>query len=87
MSSRNLGSDAILSREPSVWERFWSSPVKTIAKVLYSLLEPAVPVRANGIRVVCVSDTHNTQPKLPNGDILLHAGDLTQSGSAEELKS
>jgi predicted phosphohydrolase len=83
-----LGFDAILNRrEPSVWERFWSSPVKTIAKALYSLLEPVIPVPANGISVVCVSDTHNTQPKLPHGDILLHAGDLTQSGSFEELKS
>lgn len=27
-----------------------------------------------------------TQPELPDGDLLLHAGDLTQSGSFEELQ-
>lgn len=35
---------------------------------------------------VCVSDTHNAQPKLPNGEILIHAGDLTQSGSLQEIQ-
>ncbi|KAG9085352.1 Cyclin-dependent kinase catalytic subunit [Ceratobasidium sp. 370] len=37
------------------------------------------------IRVVCVSDTHNAQPPIPDGDILIHAGDLTNSGTADEL--
>lgn len=37
------------------------------------------------IRIVCVSDTHNTQPALPLGDILVHAGDLTENGSYAEL--
>lgn len=37
------------------------------------------------VSIVCVSDTHNSQPALPDGDILIHAGDLTQSGSFEEL--
>ncbi|KAI9745074.1 MAG: hypothetical protein M1818_001352 [Claussenomyces sp. TS43310] len=39
-----------------------------------------------GVRIVCISDTHNTQPTLPDGDVLLHAGDLTQSGSLAELE-
>lgn len=34
-----------------------------------------------------MSDTHNSQPKLPDGDILIHAGDLTQSGSLNELQN
>ncbi|UNI13581.1 hypothetical protein JDV02_000310 [Purpureocillium takamizusanense] len=37
------------------------------------------------IRVVCISDTHNAQPDLPPGDILVHAGDLTENGSFAEL--
>ncbi|EIW54722.1 Metallo-dependent phosphatase, partial [Trametes versicolor FP-101664 SS1] len=40
------------------------------------------------IRVVCISDTHNSHhrlPPLPEGDILIHAGDLTNAGSAPEL--
>ena len=39
------------------------------------------------ITVVCISDTHNTQPDLPPGDVLLHAGDLTQDGSFTELQA
>ncbi len=41
-------------------------------------------------RFVCISDTHNAAPngafKLPKGDVLLHAGDLTSQGSFAELK-
>jgi Calcineurin-like phosphoesterase len=37
------------------------------------------------IRIVCVSDTHNSFPKLPSGDILIHAGDLTNQGGYTEL--
>lgn len=38
------------------------------------------------VYVVCVSDTHNPQSNLPDDDILIHAGDLTQSGSPQELQ-
>ncbi|RDW83418.1 metallo-dependent phosphatase-2 [Coleophoma crateriformis] len=41
-------------------------------------------------RFVCVSDTHNATPngafKLPKGDVLIHAGDLTNQGSYSELQ-
>ena len=41
-------------------------------------------------RFVCVSDTHNAIPggafKLPKGDVLLHAGDMTNQGSYSELR-
>jgi len=37
-------------------------------------------------RIVCVSDTHNTTPPLPKGDVLIHAGDLTNQGSLSELQ-
>ena len=39
------------------------------------------------IKVVCISDTHNHQPELPAGDILIHAGDLTDNGSFEEVQA
>lgn len=39
------------------------------------------------ISIVCISDTHNTQPGVPDGDILLHAGDLTNRGSFEDLQA
>jgi predicted phosphodiesterase len=41
-------------------------------------------------RFVCVSDTHNALPngafKLPKGDVLIHAGDMTNQGSFKELQ-
>ena len=42
-------------------------------------------------RFVCVSDTHNASPadgafKLPKGDVLVHAGDLTKQGTLKELR-
>lgn len=40
------------------------------------------------MRIVCLSDTHGLhgQIEVPEGDILLHAGDLTRSGHLEELR-
>lgn len=38
------------------------------------------------IRIVCISDTHNIQLKPPDGDVLIHAGDMTNAGSHAELK-
>lgn len=42
-------------------------------------------------RIVCVSDTHAYTPaeagfNLPTGDVLIHAGDLTNHGSLSELR-
>ena len=36
-------------------------------------------------RIVCISDTHNCTVKLPEGDVLIHAGDLTNQGSYSEV--
>jgi calcineurin-like phosphoesterase family protein len=43
--------------------------------------------QAHPIRIACISDTHNTQPTVPDGNILLHAGDLTNNGTFEELQA
>ena len=45
------------------------------------------PLAQYPVKVVCISDTHNTQPELPLGDILIHAGDLTQMGTINELQA
>lgn len=34
---------------------------------------------------MCISDTHNQTMKLPKGDVLIHAGDLTNQGSFSEV--
>ncbi|HSS43975.1 MAG TPA: metallophosphoesterase [Thermoanaerobaculia bacterium] len=38
-------------------------------------------------RIVCVSDTHNRQGQfeVPDGDVLIHAGDLTGRGTLPEI--
>jgi Icc-related predicted phosphoesterase len=45
--------------------------------------------RTQKIRIVCISDTHNAAPgegyTLPKGDVLIHAGDLTNNGQPSEL--
>ncbi|PPQ76430.1 hypothetical protein CVT24_013326 [Panaeolus cyanescens] len=88
--------DALFDRPPlTSWERFIKSPLLFLAKSVYApnyqspeqtLNNPPDP--PNKIRIVCISDTHNThanQPVLPEGDILIHSGDLTVSGTTTEL--
>ncbi|CAK1365659.1 unnamed protein product [Cercospora beticola] len=88
--------DAIIHRKETPWWRqFQVAPCPTLAKSLYSwrrrlALDQSsqqAPETADDITVVCVSDTHNSQPKIPPGDILIHAGDLTQGGTAAELQA
>ncbi len=39
------------------------------------------------MRIVCISDTHNLCDgvKIPDGDLLIHAGDLTMQGKLDEI--
>lgn len=87
---QNGGSlDALLNRpRPSSWQDFLKQPCVFLARKLYTLQSriPAQPL-TKPVSVVCVSDTHNSQPALPDGDVLIHAGNLTQSGSLKELKA
>ncbi|KAM3417332.1 hypothetical protein BST61_g5583 [Cercospora zeina] len=39
------------------------------------------------VTVICISDTHNLRPRLPPGDLLLHAGDLTEWGTFDEIQA
>ena len=42
------------------------------------------------MRIVCISDTHGRHKKLkniPDGDVLIHAGDITPRGEIEHLGS
>ncbi|GAB7346427.1 hypothetical protein MBLNU457_5124t1 [Dothideomycetes sp. NU457] len=55
------------------------------------MFTPVQTPRTRKTRIVCISDTHNASPadgafKLPPGDVLIHAGDLTNQGSLSELK-
>jgi len=41
------------------------------------------------MRLVCVSDTHGYHDamRVPDGDVLIHAGDLTKRGTLEEVRA
>ncbi|KAK5689614.1 hypothetical protein LTR97_012787 [Elasticomyces elasticus] len=75
-------------REPTWFEMFKNEPTKTLARALWRYRRTGKRL-SHGfpITVVCISDTHNTTPTLPPGDILIHAGDLTQGGTKEELQA
>jgi Icc-related predicted phosphoesterase len=40
------------------------------------------------MKIICISDTHNLHKdlKIPDGDILIHAGDMTCVGGMDEIK-
>ena len=46
------------------------------------------PVTGLRIRIVCTSDTHNDDltGRVPDGDVFVHAGDMTDDGTPEELE-
>lgn len=75
----------------SRWQQFRRDPAKFLALRLYpstrSTHSKGKTSSLPPISVVCISDTHTTQPDVPDGDILLHAGDLTNRGSFEELQA
>jgi len=43
---------------------------------------------SNVITIICISDTHNDDcsQHIPSGDIFIHAGDMTNGGTYQELK-
>lgn len=91
--AQNLGGplDDLLNRpRPHYLQPLFASPLQTLAKTLYRMrrLPPQQsPSQTRPLTIVCTSDTHNSQPRIPLGDLLIHAGDLTQSGTAQELQT
>lgn len=78
-------------RPPTALELFIRNPLLYVAQIVYRLRANRIQPYASSatpIRVVCISDTHSHHdrvPPLPDGDILIHAGDLTHSGGATEV--
>lgn len=66
------------------------APVKLLLYHAYHLINSlrSTPTPSDlPIRIVCISDTHNNIPEdVPPGDILIHAGDMTNEGSIEEIQ-
>lgn len=69
---------------------FFRAPVRLLLDRAYYLItslrsapKPCQPL----IRVVCISDTHTHVPQgVPPGDVLIHAGDMTNAGSVAEIQ-
>lgn len=47
---------------------------------------PPVPTDGTWTRFVCISDTHSHTFPVPPGDVLLHSGDLTGTGTLDGFK-
>jgi hypothetical protein len=67
------------------------APVKLLLHRLYHILtslRSSPRPSSSPIRVVCLSDTHTHIPTdVPAGDILIHAGDMTNAGSVAEIQA
>ncbi|PVI04579.1 Metallo-dependent phosphatase [Periconia macrospinosa] len=89
MFGSSSGLDVLLQRRrASKWEEFIKEPRIFLASQLYKWrrIVPFEPIKP--ITVVCISDTHNSQPvDIPAGEILIHAGDITQGGTWKEIQA
>ena len=84
-------------RRPNQWERLTlldhllASPLAWLTTILYNVIQflrgsPLSPPRSRPpIRIVCISDTHEQLVAVPDGDLLIHAGDLTNSGTLDDV--
>ncbi|KAK2803813.1 hypothetical protein FQN50_006820 [Emmonsiellopsis sp. PD_5] len=81
--------EIFLPRKQSPWAEFLARPAVFLAKKLYNIHQGLIPTTKppSPITVVCISDTHNHRIDLPDGDILIHAGDLTEGGTLSEIQS
>ncbi|KAK3997907.1 Metallo-dependent phosphatase-like protein [Cladorrhinum sp. PSN332] len=53
------------------------------------VLAQPLTFESSALRFVCISDTHNDDCRrhIPAGDILLHAGDMTNFGTVDEMRA
>ena len=76
---------------PTLAYRLLTSPLHIILsqlhRLLVSLRGTALRPPTDPIRIVCISDTHTHTPSLPLGDLLIHAGDLTNQGTVSEIQA
>lgn len=84
---------------PSLLEQLLTSPLVLLISLIHNLLllfrgPPISPPKTTStskppIKIVCISDTHSHQipiSAIPPGDLLIHAGDLTNSGSKADIQ-
>jgi Icc-related predicted phosphoesterase len=82
---------SIIWDPPSLLYTVLTQPVKTLVRLLdlvLNLLRPRSKPGTPAIRVVCISDTHCLKTtNIPDGDLLIHAGDLTNLGNVSEIQA
>lgn len=68
----------------------WADISKQQKIIRINVKLPSKPVESNKVRFVCMSDTHsliqNIKFDVPDGDVLLHAGDFTKCGEKTEVE-
>ncbi|KAK4570171.1 hypothetical protein LTR86_002251 [Recurvomyces mirabilis] len=76
---------------PSELHLLLTQPIKTLIRFLdygFSLLHSSPKRGSPPIRIVCMSDTHTLQAAhVPDGDLLIHAGDMGNEGTPAELQA
>ena len=76
------GKPIVYPSEPNV--------LRTPTEIVYLDYDPALlpskPAEEGWTRFVCVSDTHTHAFPVPGGDVLLHGGDLTNTGTVGEFQ-
>ncbi|KAH8681271.1 calcineurin-like phosphoesterase [Xylariales sp. PMI_506] len=77
----------------TILDKFLDSPLQEIVLRLYLIVLwlRGTPVRPPpgraAIKVVCLSDTHDkVVENVPDGDLLIHAGDMTNSGTVRDIQ-
>lgn len=53
----------------------------------YDVCSPPPTPGPAWVRFVLISDTHSQITDIPDGDVLLHAGDLTTLGQPDDLEA
>jgi len=81
-----IRADPLSARPIELWKKYIrQGRVCEPAKVL----RLDTPIKDNKVRFVCISDTHEKLgeilPLIPDGDVLIHAGDFTEYGDVSEV--
>ncbi|KAI6364512.1 hypothetical protein MCOR25_005643 [Pyricularia grisea] len=79
---------------PTLLDKLLDGPLHYLVAIIYGVLvwlrgRPfAPPSGRQRVRVVCISDTHDqTFDNIPDGDLLIHAGDLTNAGTVKDIQA
>merc|ERR1712159_362099 len=84
----NRGFDYQLDSDPT--EAYHATKAKQV--VMPSPIDHGTtPKKPGMVRFVCISDTHGLQErltcKIPDGDVLIHAGDFTNTGELKQIQA